>query len=337
VLDKRKVTVTEKPDIHYIVFDSYTNRRALKNFWNFENPIYSYLSDRGFYTVDSAVSNYNMTSFSLGSVFNLQYLTGAGFYLERNIDNWYFGLRVYKDNQLFRFLKSQQYQINILSLLEDTQEIADLGTFAPDEPVTWLRKQTLEKFFLDPWVSNKLKQVFTGEKKLPAPVMNSLRFYADYNDKAIDHIRSICDQSSRLGAPPVFSFTHFLIPHLPYVFSENGAISLTTTPPGADMHGYLEQIKYSNTLIRQITECLLKDSSRKKVIIFQGDHGYREYARSYQKDEYEAFSALYFYNRNYTSLTRDLSHVNTFRAVLNNVFHDSLPLLKDSIVLWSRH
>jgi hypothetical protein len=336
VLDERKIIIQEKPDIHYIIFDSYTNSRALKKYWNFDNPVYPYLSDRGFYTVDSAVSNYNMTSFSLGSIFNLQYLTAAGYYLERNVDNWYLGLGVYKDNQLFRFLKSQHYQLNILSLLEDTRQVAGLGNFAPDEPVTWLRKQTLEKFLLDPWVSNKLKQVFTGEKKLPGPVLSSLRFYADFNKKAMDHIQSVCKQSSPSNAPPIFSFTHFVLPHTPYVFSENGTISLATTPPESDMRGYLEQIKYANTLIRQITECLLKDSSRKKVIIFQGDHGYRDYSRSYQKDEYEALSAIYFYNRNYASLTKDLSHVNTFRVVLNNVFHDSLPLLKDSIVLWNR-
>lgn len=336
VLDNRNIALAETPDIHYIIFDSYTNGRALKKYWNYDNPIYSYLSGKGFYTVDSAISNYNMTSFSLGSVFNLQYLETADYYLERNNDNWYLGLGVYQHNQLFRFLKAHNYQLNIFSLLEDTRQVAGLGNFAPDEPATWLRKQTLEKFFLDPWVSNKFKQVFTGKNNLPDPVVRSLQFYADFNRKAIEHIHSLCEQNSKPGTAPVFSFTHFVIPHSPYVFDESGNTNFSSAPPASDMQGYLNQIKYANTLIREITECFLKDSTRKKVIILQGDHGYREYPRSYQKDEYEALSALYFYNKDYTGLNKNLSHVNTFRVLFNNVFHDSLPLLKDSIVLWKR-
>jgi hypothetical protein len=336
VLDNRKITLNETPDIHYIIFDSYTNGRALKKYWNYENPVYDYLNQKGFYTIDSAISNYNMTSFSLGSIFNLQYLKTADYYLERNNDNWYLGLGVYQHNQLFRFLEARNYHLNILSLLEDSKQVAGMGNFAPDEPQTWLRKQTLEKFYLDPWVSNKFKQIFTGKKKLPDPVVHSLEFYAAFNKKAMDHIHSVCEQSSKPGAAPVFSFTHFVIPHAPYVFDATGKTNFSSAVPASDMNEYLDQIRYANTLIREITECLLKDSTRKKVIILQGDHGYREYPVSYQKDEYEALSALYFYNKDYTGLNKNLSHVNTFRVVFNNVFHDSLPLLKDSIVLWNR-
>jgi hypothetical protein len=336
VLDNRRIQVTEKPDIHYIIFDSYTNYPTLDTLWNYKNPIYKYLSDRGFYTVDSATSNYNFTPFSLGSILNLQYLTTANYYLERTFDNFNIGLGLYENNQLFRFFRDQLYELSVFSLLEDTREVAGLGNFAPDELVTWLRKQTLEKFYLDPWIAHKIKQVFGGKKGLPDPVINSLRFYADYNRRALQHIHSVCEKVSSEGSPPLFSLTHFIVPHSPYVFDENGKPSFATTSPETGMQDYLTQVKYANTIIKDITSCLLKDSSRKQVIILHGDHGFREFRHSYQKEEYGAFSAFYFFNKDYSSLRKDMSHVNTYRLVLNRFFNDSLPLLKDSIVLWSK-
>jgi hypothetical protein len=194
----------------------------------------------------------------------------------------------------------------------------------------------LEKFYLDPWIAQKIKQLFVRKKGTPDPVLNSLRFYADYNKRALEHIHTVCEQASAPSSPPIFSFTHFMIPHSPYVFDENGKASFGIKNPQKGMEGYLTQVKYANTIIKEITQCLMKDSSRKKIIILQGDHGYREFPVSYQKDEYGAFCAMYFYDKDYSSLRKNLSHVNTYRLLLNKFFNDSLPLLKDSIVLWSR-
>jgi hypothetical protein len=335
VLENRKIEVTEKPDIHYIIFDSYTNAPTMDTIWNYANPVYKYLSDQGFYTIDSANSNYNFTPFSLGSILNLQYLAKGDQFLKRTYSNFYIGLSVFKNNQLFRFLKAQQYQVSVFSILEDKEGMESLGNFPPQTPVTWLRNQTLEKFYLDPWIAHKFLQIFVRKKGMPGPVLRRLQYIANYNKRALDHIRSVCDQTKVPGSPPTFSFTHFIIPHFPFIFDENGKVTLTLSNYETWMQRYLQQVKYANSIIKDITNGLLKDSTRKKIIILQGDHGYRDFPKSYQKDEYGAFSALYFYNKDYSSLNKSLSHVNTYRIVMNKFFNDTLPLLKDSIVLWN--
>ncbi|MES1198268.1 MAG: hypothetical protein ABUL41_03230, partial [Chitinophagaceae bacterium] len=125
---------------------------------------------------------------------------------------------------------------------------------------------------------------------------------------------------------------HFMLPHEPYVLDENGNYIPTAKPEVNDMKGYLGQLKYSNKLIRQITDCLLQDTIRKKIIIFQGDHGYRSYTNAPVSASYGALCAVYFYNKDYTDLKKTLSHVNTYRVILNNCFNYNIPLLKDSIV-----
>jgi len=99
------------------------------------------------------------------------------------------------------------------------------------------------------------------------------------------------------------------------------------------MKGYLRQLKYCNQVIRQITTCLLGDSTRNKIIIFQGDHGYRDYSNAPVDKAYHALSAIYFPDGNYDGLSKDLSHVNTYRVILNKFFGTALPILKDSIVI----
>src|SRR5437762_14020871 len=99
------------------------------------------------------------------------------------------------------------------------------------------------------------------------------------------------------------------------------------------MKGYLTQLKYSNKLIRQITECLLSDTTRQKIIIFQGDHGYRHFADAPINKQYGALIAFYFYNKNYSGLNKSMSNVNTYRIIINRFFEGRLPLLQDSIVL----
>ena len=338
VLQGTAYTMQETPDIYYIVFDGYTNKAALQEHWQYDNEIYSFLSNQGFFTADSAFSNYNFTPYSISSVFNLQYLVGAEPYLERNAANFYTGLLSYRENHLFNFLKKQGYKLSIFSLLNDTRYVTALGNFAPEKPVTWLRKQTLERIYLNPWIMHKLRQLWGKKSELPAAVLKSLQFYAQYNMKAMDHVVAGCQNLKvHVSASPVFSYTHFMLPHGPYVFDENGQVSLTVKDPGNDMQDYLVQLKYANKLIRQITQCLLTDSTRKKIIVIQGDHGYRSYPNESQYLEYEALNAFYFYNKKYTGLKKDLSHVNTFRVVANNFFNAGLPLLKDSIVLMKKN
>ena len=328
-------SIIEHPDIYYFIFDSYTNRPALNKYWRYDNDIYDFLNSKGFFTVDSAFSNYKSTPYSISSVLNLQYLKGAAGYQHTNSPNFLTGLRLYKNNILYSFLKNIGYTFSNFSQLESEKLQTGFGFLGVEKPVTWLRKQTMERVYVDPWMRNKLNRIFGGNKSERIITINNMKIFDSYNKNALKHIQSLCINYSTKDNKnlPLFSFTHFMLPHNPYLIDENGNYTGISNPAGGNMDGYLGQVKYANQLIRQITNCLLEDTARKKIIIFQGDHGYRHYADAPFEMQFASLNALYFYNKNYTGLRKDLSNVNTFRVVINNFFDGNLPILKDSITL----
>lgn len=332
VLITKNQTKDVKPDIYHIVFDGYTNRPAFNEFWEYDNDIYPFLTSKGFYTVDSAMSNYKSTPFSISSTFNLQYLKGAGPYLVSNSSNFLVGQRTYIDNLLFSFLKQEEYQLSNFSQLENEKLLTGFGFLGVEKPSNWLRKLTMERIYLNPWIISKISKFFKGADKLPTMIKRSMKSFRDYNNNALQHVSYNCEKYAKSGeAAPLFSYTHFMIPHDPYQVDKEGNFIPSAQPGTNNMKGYLEQVKYSNKLIRQITGCLLSDTTRKKIIIFQGDHGYRHFGNASSSKQYGALNAFYFYNNDYEGLAKHMSHVNTYRIVLNKFFGTQLSILKDSI------
>src|SRR5436190_7093366 len=319
------------PDIYHILFDSYTNYPVMKEYWGYDNDIYSYLNSNGFYTIDSTISNYKSTPFSISSILNLEYLKGVDQFLVSTSSNFFLGQKIYKDNALYKFLKKSNYKFSIFTQLEKKDMMLGLGFLGVQDQTYWLRTQTLERLYLNPWSLNKLKG---NSNTQPASVIESMENFSRYNNEAIDHILNDCKKTPQNS--PIFSFTHIMLPHDPYVHDENGNIIKSAGPGGINMQGYLSQLKYSNKIIRQIIDCLLSDTSRNKIIILQGDHGYRHFSNAPLAKQYGALNAFYFYNKDYSGLYKTMSNVNTYRIVINKFFNDNLPLLEDKTVLIKR-
>jgi hypothetical protein len=126
-----------------------------------------------------------------------------------------------------------------------------------------------------------------------------------------------------------FNFTHFLLPHEPYVFSKPSVDSLQLKDLMDYQHGYIEQVKYANRLITQLVTELKKN--KRNIIILQGDHGFREYnpALYGRLTQNEALNAFYFPDGNYGLLYDSISPVNTYRVILGQYFGTNLPLIRD--------
>jgi phosphoglycerol transferase MdoB-like AlkP superfamily enzyme len=96
--------------------------------------------------------------------------------------------------------------------------------------------------------------------------------------------------------------------------------------------GYLNQLKYANMLLKKIIAAISKNS-KNKVVIMEGDHGYREYVGEGAKEKsFMNLNTYYFSDGDYSQLYDGISPVNSFRVVLNKYFCQSLPLLKDSSI-----
>jgi hypothetical protein len=138
---------------------------------------------------------------------------------------------------------------------------------------------------------------------------------------------------------PKFVFAHMLVPHRPFVFGPEGEVIDAENAPGLGapvndnqsmndyIHGYRDQVTYVNTRILALVERLISDSETPPVIILQGDHGI-EKART-EEERMLIFNAYFIPDESYDSLYQEITPVNTFRVVFNELFGAQYPLLVD--------
>jgi hypothetical protein len=324
VLKKIHAEKSVQLNVHHIIFDGYTNSITLHELFNFKNPLDSFLQREGFYIAGKTKSNYNFTPYSLAATFNLQYLHLNEKQLVRDYKNYLLGAKVYQKNSIFRFFENQQYTTSHFAIVDNTQHLDKLGTFVPKTPQYSLRYQTLERVVLNPWLWQKA--VRSPKETIPPSIKESLRYYTQYNIQAQKHALAFAPE-------PHFRFTHFLLPHEPYAFSKGAVDSLQLSDLMDHNNGYIKQVEYANRLIVNLISELKKNY--RNIIILQGDHGFRNYdfTRFSPYRQNETLNAFYFPDRNYTLLYDSISPVNTYRVVLNQYFHQNLPLLKDSAII----
>jgi hypothetical protein len=101
-------------------------------------------------------------------------------------------------------------------------------------------------------------------------------------------------------------------------------------------NGYLEYLKYCNRRILTFTDSILLHSSNPPVMILVSDHGYRRHNEP--TDSMTCFNnlvAIHLPSSDFKGIYESMSNVNLGRWLLNNLFNQQLPLLKDSSVyLW---
>lgn len=304
-------------NVYHFIFDGYTNSKTLRELFHFQNPVDSFLQAKGFYVAGNTKSNYNFTPYSLSATLNLRYLDLTKKGLQRDFNNFLFGSQVYRQNFIFRFFQNRHYRVSHYSFLDDYDELDKLGIFAPKTPVFMLRLQTLERIQLNNWLWAKLSgSEFTEEVK--ESMQNDIR----YNQQAFRHA---LPSEGKLQ----YNFTHFFLPHDPYIFSKESINALHFDDLMNHETGYVKQVEYVNGLIKTLVTELQKNPHN--IIIIQGDHGFREYDPSADPEltQNEAFNAIYFPDRNYSRLYDSISLVNTYRVVLNHYFGQQLPLLPD--------
>ena len=73
----RQGEIKNYPDVYYIVLDGYMSSSSLKKFLNYDNQEFiSYLTNKGFNVNQESYSNYDGSTKSISSTFNMMYLPG---------------------------------------------------------------------------------------------------------------------------------------------------------------------------------------------------------------------------------------------------------------------
>jgi hypothetical protein len=325
----------EKPDIFFLVLDGYTSSECLKEEFNYDNSaLDSILISNHFYISNGSKSNYNMTPLSLASTLNLGYL-------RRGLENTPLSPRfflqtieTFKRNELVPFLAKQGYDIKNYGCLDmdyagsSTEPLfQSLSYQAIDNQTFWT---SVQKDISFNW---RLKNIFTGQFKIPAEYKTAKEYHLFRNQFNFDKLLAELSTSNKA---PRFVYVHLMLPHEPFYLNADGTFTSDTSiiTQNLDMKtGYLGQVKYCNSLLKKLIPLVESSSNRNRVLIIEGDHGFRDYhSLAKRNDEFKNLNAYYFSDHDYGLLRNNISPVNSFRVVLNKYFCQKFELLKDSSI-----
>lgn len=317
-----------KPDVYFIIFDGYAASRTLKDFWGYDNSdLDSFLRQEGFYNASLSTSNYNSTPYSIGSILNMDYHSNKP--ENRNIAHFCKGVSTIKGNSVSEIFRKNNYNIinhSYFPLLNEKPAL-DLSFMASKKRL--LLSQTL--------ISNLNKDIGWNFPSLHSPIPIEERLtLGNINFKQVQKAyKLVLQTSAQKNQQPVFVYTHFLTPHDPYIYDSTGRPTPDSTwfDVKDSEARYLSNLKYTNTIIKNLVTHLKKEGDRPRIIIIQSDHGYRDFKRDELSHlEFSNLNAIYFPDKQYDQLYDSISSVNTFPIIFNKYFHTSIPLLKDSSI-----
>jgi len=324
---KSGVTSTgELPDIYYLIFDRYANEQVLKDYVGFDNSEFiSFLKKEGFYVASKSAANYPRTHVSLPSSLNMEHLTTLTASIDKNLSSAEPLFQLIENNKVMQFLKSQGYKyIHLGDEWAGTwrNRYADIdihytGDFG-GEFITALLKTTL---------------YYPIAKKISIGKLDDRELKREKILYKFDKLTEIPEI-----AGPKFVFAHFLLPHDPFVFDQNGGEVSEKDDNQSNIKAYLNQLIFANKKIEELIPKILAKSKRPPIIVIQSDEGPFRFVAGPWNGSADAIRAHALILNAYflpgikkTGLYQTITPVNSFRLIFNDYFGTNHKLLPDDI------
>ncbi|MFZ1264284.1 MAG: sulfatase-like hydrolase/transferase [Chitinophagaceae bacterium] len=321
-------TTCSHPDIYFLLFDEYAASSTLKQSWNYDNSQFdTALTKRGFHLISGSRSNYNFTPFSMASILNMSYLSGIKDVHACSIEDYAMCNDLIRNNGVTGYLMNNGYKIVNYSVFDLEGEPSMVNQSFLPLKARLITEQTL---------FSRLKKdlghmLFVGKFRIKW-FSDRLVYQNLHNNNLF--LRKVKEEAGKKKEKPEFIYAHFYLPHPPYYFDSSGkevdpqSLRKETAPQ------YFQYVAYTNRQILQMTDSILKNSASPPVIIIMGDHGFRMSNDSTNPSGFFSnMNAVYLPDKKYSGFYDSLSGVNQFRVLFNTLFHQSIPLLKDSTIL----
>lgn len=309
------------PDIYYLIFDRYANEKTLKKYYGFDNTEFlDWLRAKGFYVASDSRTNYAGTKNSLASSLNMSLMPRKGPIRER----------------VFYHILQEQVVAHLLQGMGYTYY--HFGAWY--EPTKYNRHADwnykagglvdLSRDFVKNFVDTTIAGAFLQNKV----------------DERINILNKFLSLEATVAKPgPKFIFFHMLLPHHPYLFGPNGEkLTIRDTKRRPTEKNYIDQLRYTNTRIKELLETILAGSRTPPVIIVQSDEGpaAEEFpVFTLPRDDEKALSAArtqlrfrilnayYLPGKDPAPLYPSISPVNSFRVVFDRYFGADFKLEED--------
>ncbi|NIA18316.1 MAG: sulfatase-like hydrolase/transferase [Actinobacteria bacterium] len=328
------------PDIYYIILDGYARADVLKDIYGYDNSYFiNYLKNKGFFVAEESRANYPQTFLSMSSALNFEYINYLSETMGEESDDRRPFKKMIKDNNVYKFLKNNGYKFAVL-------------------PSTWtgLHKNLNADIKIDGTAGfNSFDKIlldttpisFLFRKKIGA------MFFRDKILFSFNNMSKVAEISG-----PTFIYTHFLMPHPPFVFNKDGnPYKQRGFAQGLDGDHYFKHSpdkneyreKYKNALIfankktMEMIDEIISKSDKPPIIILQSDHGpgsmtyWEDPKKTNMKERLSILNAYYLPEEAKQNLYNSITPVNSFRVVLNYIFNADFELLEDKsyFATWS--
>ncbi|MFZ9387413.1 MAG: sulfatase-like hydrolase/transferase, partial [Chitinophagaceae bacterium] len=203
-------------------------------------------------------------------------------------------------------------------------------------------KKTILHYYLPPIRDVLTFQTFTNklQREIGYNFKNLFKKPIKFKGEYLLYDNNLIDSLTRHSAltrsnAPKFVYSHFLMPHPPFAFNEDGNpfydIKRVRSFAEAQTE-YVQYLKYTNKKIISLIDYIIKFSNPKPIIMLISDHGYREIPSEFESTySFMNLSSIYLPDGDYLNFYSSMSNVNLFRTLLNVKFGQKIPLLIDSL------
>jgi hypothetical protein len=317
--------ISDKPDVYYIILDAYAGKDALNNYFGYSNDKFiSFLKENNFYVVPNAQTNYPTTTLSLASSLNMKHLEcvqGLESCITPGI-----AYQMIQNNEVMKRFNAEGYTI--------------INSYSG-----WTPTRNFDIAFSN--LCGRYSGIMNSELAITI-ISNSIlnpiyvKLFEDVKREQILCVLQELEEVHHRYDKPIFVFSHLVLPHSPYVFGPNGEeaspekLEIAWEGLEKDKEGYLNQLKFANKKFKQIITRILAESEIPPIIIIQGDHGLKSKIEDFdnptEKELQERFSILNAYHipNETESIYPNITPVNSFRMVMNELFNHESEMLLDS-------
>jgi hypothetical protein len=318
-----------KPDIYFLLMDEYSSSLALKEKFNFDNNLDSFLLAQHFQVQSKSRSNYNFTAFSMSATLNMSFIEGIQNIKAVTADDYATCGILVRDNEVIKFLDAHGYEILNYSVFDLAGNPAMVEqSFLP------LKTKLITDRTLFARMNKDIGWLLMTYYPFKLFRRNYILKHRDNNKK----FQELVEKSAKeKNTKPRFIYAHFYMPHPPYYYDRYGRETdnsiLYKEFKSDPALSYLDYLIYTNDRIKEMVTAI-RQNDPQAIIILMSDHGYRKAVDKTPEPKhfFQNLNAVYFPDGNYTGLYDSITNVNMFRVILNKTFHQHFSLLPDSSV-----
>lgn len=320
----KEYKLSKKPDrdIYIILLDMYAGNDTLQHLGFDNTKFLNTLEEKDFLVFDNINSNYNKTLPTISSILNFNYIDSLHYNAPSD---------AISESELFKIARQLEYNIYYLNSWPLELSVNNKFVQHVYNSTFYTGQTTLALFF-----ANTIFEPVINIFNKTNPVENTLK-----------HINIAINNNKTKK----LVFAHFLMPHPPYLYDENGSIQqnkfdtmVRNNLYEQNNESYLAFLKYGNNITLNLLNQLINTKEKQPIIIIFGDHGIRQkmytideqkYFPELKKDEcflkshFNTFLAYYNpdINKEYYKNTNSL--VNFYRKFANEVFGTEFQTLPD--------